>query len=194
MRDEWRAANLCTAGICRRNGHAIRYAAAVLFLLVALAGCGYRTEGGKSSQLPAELHTIAIPAFQNNTTTYHIEQVLTAAVVREFAERTQYRVVTHEDSGADASLHGAVLSVGLTPLINDPQYNRLASAGASIAVKISLVDRHGKVLFDNPSYNFHQEYQLSRNPSTFFQEESPALDRLARDFARTLVSNILEAY
>jgi len=168
--------------------------AVVVLLLMSALGCGYHTVGGRSSRLPPDLHTIAIPAFQNTTTTYHIEQVLTEAVVREFAERTQYRVVTRDDGGADAALHGAVLYVGLTPLTSDSQTGRLASAQASIVVKISLVDRHGKVLFDNPGYSFHQEYELSRNPSNFFQEESPALDRLARDFARTLVSNVLEAY
>jgi len=56
------------------------------------------------------------------------------------------------------------------------------------------VDRHGKVLFENPSYSFHDQYQISREITSFFEEESPAVDRLSQDFARTLVSNILEAF
>ena len=39
-----------------------------------------------------------------------------------------------------------------------------------------------------------QQYQVSRELTSFFEEDSPAVDRLSRDFARTLVSNILEAY
>jgi hypothetical protein len=167
---------------------------AMLLLVSSTLGCGYHAVGGKSARLPSDLHTIVIPAFRNTTTTYHIEQVVTEAVVREFAERTQYRVITRNDADADATLRGSVLAVGLTPLTSDSQTGRLASSQASIIVSISLVDRHGKVLFENPSYSFHQQYELSRNPATFFQEESPALDRLARDFARTLVSNVLEAY
>jgi hypothetical protein len=50
------------------------------------------------------------------------------------------------------------------------------------------------VLFENPSYLFHDQYEISRDLTSFFQEDSPAVDRLSRDFARTLVANILEAY
>ena len=58
----------------------------------------------------------------------------------------------------------------------------------------SLVDRRGKVLYENPSYLFREEYQVSHELSSFFEEESPALERLSREFARTLVSNILEGF
>jgi hypothetical protein len=59
---------------------------------------------------------------------------------------------------------------------------------------VSLVDRKGTILFDNPNYTFREQYQVSRELTSFFEEDSPAVDRLSRDFARTLVSNILEAY
>jgi hypothetical protein len=35
---------------------------------------------------------------------------------------------------------------------------------------------------------------VSSSPSTFFAEQSPALERLSRDFARALVSDVLENY
>ena len=41
---------------------------------------------------------------------------------------------------------------------------------------------------------FREQYQVSRELTSFFEEDSPAVDRLSRDFARTLVSNILEDY
>jgi hypothetical protein len=50
------------------------------------------------------------------------------------------------------------------------------------------------VLFENPAYLFHEQYEISSDLTSFFQEDSPAVDRLSRDFARTLVANILEAY
>ena len=64
----------------------------------------------------------------------------------------------------------------------------------TVTMRVSLVDRHGKVLFENQNYQFREQYQISREITSFFEEESPAVDRLSRDFARTLVSNILEAY
>jgi len=57
------------------------------------------------------------------------------------------------------------------------------------------VDQHTrKVLFTNPNYTFREQYQISQNPSALFEEQDPALDRLARDLARTLVTEILENF
>jgi hypothetical protein len=64
----------------------------------------------------------------------------------------------------------------------------------AVTAQVSLVDRNGKLLYQDPNYTFRSEYQISTQPSAFFDQESPALDRLSGDFARTLVSNILEAY
>ena len=60
--------------------------------------------------------------------------------------------------------------------------------------KVTLTDRQGKVLYENPSYLFREEYQVSRELSSFFEEDSPALERLSREFARTLISNVLEGF
>jgi hypothetical protein len=35
---------------------------------------------------------------------------------------------------------------------------------------------------------------VAREIASFFDEQTPALQRMSRDFARTLVSDILEAY
>ena len=162
-------------------------------LAVVLSGCGYKT-GGHATTLPESVHTIAIPAFVNQSKTYRVEQVLTGAVVREFVSRTHYRILNQESGDADATLHGTVVSTQLTPLAYDSATGRAASAIIVVNMKVSLVDSHGKILFENPSYSFQEQYQISRDLNSFFEEESPAVDRLAQDFARTLVSNILEAF
>lgn len=173
----------------------MRKTAGALILLLALgsAGCGYHT-AGQASKLPPDLKTIAIPAFVNHTHTYKVEQVLTAAVVREFLTRTNYRIANQGGDDADATLRGDVLTTELAPLTYDSQTGRASSALITVTMKVQLVDRHGKVLYQNPDYVFREQYQVSREISSFFEEESPALDRLSRDFARTLVSNVLEAY
>ena len=63
-----------------------------------------------------------------------------------------------------------------------------------LAMKTSLVDKSGKVIWDNPNFIYREQYELSQDAASFFEEESPALQRIAHDFARTLVSNIVEAY
>ena len=160
---------------------------------VVAVSCGYHT-AGNGSQLPQNVHTIAIPGFVSHSQTFRVEQVLTDAVVREFNARTQYHVIHDTKSDADAVLRATVLSASATPLAYDSQTGRAASALITVNLQVTLTDRQGKVLFENPSYLFHDQYELTRDLPSFFQEDSPAVDRLSRDFARTLVANILEAY
>ncbi|HLQ51293.1 MAG TPA: LPS assembly lipoprotein LptE, partial [Terriglobales bacterium] len=94
----------------------------------------------------------------------------------------------------DATLRGSVVGTQIYGLTYDPKNGRLSSAAVLVSARVSLVDRNGKLLFDNQNYTFREEYEFSLDPATFFREESPAVDRLSRDFARTLVSNILENY
>ena len=168
-------------------------AAVALAAGVGATGCGYHT-AGSAVQLPQNIHTIAIPGFVSQSQTFRIEQRLTDAVVREFNSRTQYRVIHDTKGDADAVLKATVLSASASPLAYDSQTGRAASALITVSIQVRLTDRQGKVLFENPSYLFHDQYELSRDLTSFFQEDSPAVDRLSRDFARTLVANILEAY
>lgn len=165
----------------------------VSVLVLGVCGCGYKT-GGRAAALPASVQTVAIPAFINQSKTYRVEQVLTAAVVREFVSRTHYRILNQENADADATLRGTVVSTQLTPVAYDSVTGRAASAIIVVNMKVSLVDRFGKTLFENPNYSFHEQYQISRELTSFFEEESPAVDRLSQEFAHTLVSNILEAF
>ncbi|MGE0407418.1 MAG: LPS assembly lipoprotein LptE, partial [Candidatus Korobacteraceae bacterium] len=164
-----------------------------LMLISVLCGCGYRT-AGRADRLPPDVRTIAVPAFDNRTQTYRVEQVLTAAVVQEFNTRTRYRISSNAESNADAVLRGAVLLTEFSPVTYDSVTGRASSALVTVTVQVSLVDRNNQVLWENPSYTFREQYQVSRELSSFFEEDQPAVDRLARDFARTLVSNIVEAY
>lgn len=165
---------------------------AVVAAMVITSGCGYHT-AGHSNLLPADLRTIAIPAFVNQTQTYKIEQVLTSAVIQEFATRTKYRI-TSNAADSDAVLHGTVLSTNTSPLTYDSSTGRAASVLVIVSVSVSLTDRQGRMLYQNPSYVFREQYQVSQELSSFFEEDSPAFQRLSREFARSLVSNILEAF
>jgi len=156
-------------------------------------GCGYH-RAGNAVELPQNIHSIAIPGFVSHSQTFRIEQLLTDAVVREFNARTQYRVIHAANGDADAVLKATVLSASANPLVYDSTSGRAVSALVTVSVQVTLTDRQGKVLFDNPSYLFHDQYEISSDLPSFFQEDSPAVDRLSRDFARTLVANILEAY
>jgi outer membrane lipopolysaccharide assembly protein LptE/RlpB len=168
-------------------------AAVVLAMSLASMGCGYHT-AGHAVTLPQNVRTIAIPGFVSHSPTFRVEQVMTDAVVREFNLRTQLHVIHEAQADADAVLKGTVLSATASPLAYDSKTGRAASMLVTVSMQVTLTDRDGKVLFQNPSYLFHEQYELSRELPSFFEEDSSAMDRLSRDFARTLVANILEGY
>ena len=147
-----------------------RAVALVLAVSLVGVGCGYHT-AGRAVTLPQNVRTIAIPGFVSQSPTFRVEQVMT-----------------------DAVLKGTVLSATASPLAYDSKTGRAASMLVTVSMQVTLTDRDGKVLFQNPSYLFHEQYELSRELSSFFEEDSSAMDRLSRDFARTLVANILEGY
>jgi outer membrane lipopolysaccharide assembly protein LptE/RlpB len=162
-------------------------------LLAILTGCGYHT-AGHAVQLPENVKTIAVPAFVNETSTYRIEQMLTSSVVREFTTRTHYHLLNTPGEAADATLRGTVLSTSASPLTYNSTTGQAASVLVVVSVRVSLTDRQGKVLYQNPSYLFREQYEVSQDLASFFEEDSPAFRRLSQDFARTLVSNILEGF
>jgi outer membrane lipopolysaccharide assembly protein LptE/RlpB len=175
------------------HGSSLKICFLLILLALSLTACGYHT-AGHNVALPENVKTLAIPAFINQSQTYRVEQMLTAAVVREFTTRTHYQILHCESDAADATLHGTVLTTTASPLTYDSKTGRAESVLVVVSMKVSLVDRDGKILFQNPSYIFREQYQVSQELSSFFEEDSPAMGRLSRDFAQTLVSNVLEGF
>lgn len=161
--------------------------------VMSCIGCGYHTSG-KAVRLPQNVRTLYVPTFTNNTHVFRVEQVLTAAVVQELRSRTNFQVELSDNPPADATLKGTVTAAGTSPLTYDSNTGKVSSSLLQIVMKVSLVDRSGKVLWENPGYLYRSQYELSQAPASFFEEESPALQRVAHDFAKDLVSNIVEAY
>jgi outer membrane lipopolysaccharide assembly protein LptE/RlpB len=169
---------------------------AIFGLLILTASCGYH-QSGTTSSLPPDVKVLAIPSFQNQTHTYHLETGLTNAVIREFNTRTKYRIVQSSGTPSgqpDATLQGTVVSAQVAPVAYDSVTGRAATGLVTIVIKVTLTARDGRVLYSNPNYTFRDQYQISNELSSFFEEEGPALERLQRDFSRTLVSDIVEAF
>jgi outer membrane lipopolysaccharide assembly protein LptE/RlpB len=166
---------------------------ALVVPMLMAAGCGYHVVG-TTNILPATVKTIAVPAFKNHTTKYRVEQRLTEAVAHEFLSRTSYKIVSEPDS-ADAVLHGDVTSLEVVPAVYDATTERATAMLITVRMKVSLVDKQtNKELYKNDNFEFHQQYAISESISNFFDESSPALDRMSRDFASSLVSGILTRF
>jgi outer membrane lipopolysaccharide assembly protein LptE/RlpB len=169
--------------------------AALLISLIAVgeAGCGYHVAGHNNS-LPKSIHVIAVTALENKTTGYRIEQKLTSATVHEFLARTQYKIVSNATDG-DAVLRGKVVSVEAVPLLFDTQTGRATTMLVTVKCEVSLTESAtDKVLYHSENFVFRNEYEISTDVPSFFEEQDPALDRLAEDFARKLVAAVIENY
>jgi len=165
-----------------------------LFLASALAsGCGYHV-AGRSNALPKSIHVIAVPALENKTSSYRIEQRLTTATVHEFLAKTSYRVVPDPVSG-DAVLRGKVLSLEAVPLLFDTATGRATTMLVTVKCEITFEEREtGKILYHTDNFVFRNQYEISTDVKSFFEEQDPALERLAQDFATRLVAAVTENY
>jgi hypothetical protein len=143
--------------------------------------------------LPKTIKTIAVPAFANVTLRYKLTDRISANVAREFIERTRYAVVA-DPKNADAVLTGAVVNFTSYPTTFDPVTSRASGVQAIVNVQVMLMDKTGKVLFNRPGMEIRERYQISVDPTTYFDESGPAMDRLARDVARSVVSAVLENF
>jgi outer membrane lipopolysaccharide assembly protein LptE/RlpB len=164
----------------------------LLSFVLLFAGCGYHI-AGRGDALPKSVHTIAVPAFENLTTSYRIEQRLTSATVHEFIAATPYRVSSADS--ADAVLRGKVLTLETLPLLFDTQTGRATTMLVTVRCEVTLTQTDTqKVLFHTDKFIFRNEYEISTDIKSFFAEQDPALDRLARDFAQRLVASVTENF
>ena len=65
----------------------------------------------------------------------------------------------------------------------------------TVICEVSLTDAATqKMLYHNAKFLFRNEYEISTDVKSFFEEQDPALDRLGRDFASRLVAAVIENY
>jgi lipopolysaccharide assembly LptE-like protein len=172
----------------------------MLFVLCAgsMSGCGYSL-AGRGSFLPIYIKTIGIPTFTNRTSVFNLETLLTQKVRAEFIGRGKYQVLP-QTTGVDALLNGEVTAVTVAPTSFNPQTQLASRYAITMTARIELRDvRENKVLWENPSVMFRQEYEATSgrtatDPAAFFQQDATGLERMSSEFARTIVSAILEAF
>jgi hypothetical protein len=90
-----------------------------------------------------------------------------------------------------------VMSVEAVPLLFDTATGRATTMLVTVKCEISLTETTTqKVLYRTDNFLFRNEYEISTNVNvkSFFEEQDPALDRLAQDFATKLVAAVIENY
>lgn len=179
-------------------GFARRVAVCSVILAAAmLAGCGY-TLAGRGSYLPSYIHRIGLPQFANETSIIDVDRRITDHVRAELAGRGKYTIVP-DTTGVDALLSGDILSVTLTPAAFNAE-NQATRYALTLTAKVEFKDmKANKVIWSNPSMQYREEFDVTTANSgadvqAFLGQDVNAIERVATEFARAVVSAILEAF
>ena len=155
-----------------------------------LAACGYYLSG--SGTLPKNVQVVAILPFENRTQRPEIEQRVTEELARALSARGRYRVVGNPGD-ADAVLEGAVTRYETTP-VQFTDAGRASRVEASVTVQATLRDLSAdQILWSQSGLIFKGQYDVPE-AGQFFDQESVALDDIARGAAEAVITSIFEGF
>src|SRR5947208_3208496 len=169
------------------------------FLLMTLLFVSGFTECYKpvtKSQLPAHIKTVAVPAFQlgPQALRFKIDHRFTEAVMNELIRRGHGLRVQSVREGADAVIDGEVKNFAFSGVLLDDK-GRARIFEVTIVAAVTVRDQHeNRVLYDNQNFVFRGEFEFANDPRTFFNEEDPAVLRMARSFAESIVSTLINGF
>lgn len=146
-----------------------------------------------NSGLPKNIKTIAVPAFQFEAQglRYRVESRFTEAVSKEIIRRGNGLKVQGTRNGADAVVEGDIRDFSFSGVLLDRE-GRARIYEVTIVAAVTIRDlRENKVIYDNQNLVFRDSFEFSSDPRSFFNEEDPAVERMARAFAESVVSTIV---
>lgn len=162
----------------------------VVFLFVLTTGFTECYKPVTRSGLPSHIKTVAVPAFQFEAKglRYKVESRFTDAVTREIIRRGNGLKVQGSRTGADAVLEGTIRDFNFTGVLLDSE-GRARVYEVTIVTAVTIRDlRENKILYDNQNFIFRDSFEFTSDPRSFFNEEDPAVERMARAFAEAAVS------
>src|SRR5687768_7237623 len=162
----------------------------LLFTFVFVSGFTDCYKPVTRSGLPNNIRTVAVPAFQFETEglRYRVESRFTEAVTREILRRGNGLKVQSSRNGADAVLEGTIRDFSFSGVLLDSE-GRARVYEVSIVTAVTIRDlKNDKILYDNQNFLFRDSFEFTSDPRSFFNEEDPAVERMARSFAEAAVS------
>jgi hypothetical protein len=173
----------------------------ILALLAATlaTGCGYSLQG-RGITLDPSVKRIGVPLFRDESGQPGLDTVVTAAVIEELLKRGRFTVV-QDTAGVDAVVDGQITAyltapIGYTDTTGGGPSTALASRYTARIVAKVVFRKVGvtEPLWENDSLEQRDEFDLGTTPQTYLDREQDSMQRLADEFARSLVSAMLEAF
>ncbi len=170
-------------------------AAAVGAAAVIVSACGYAL-AGRGNALPVHIKRIGVPMLVNQSKTPDLDRILTEAIRQELAAKGRYTIV-HDATGVDAVLTGVIRPVLMAAPMGLTQANQASRYLVTVMASLEFRELPADTVFwANPSFRLSEELPVPSGSDTadqtaLFQADRQALERLARNFARSLVMSIL---
>src|SRR5207237_10551564 len=100
---------------------------------LGLSGClGYRIGPAKPYYL-RDIHTIAIPTFENKTLLPRVEVLVTGTVIKQFQQDGTFRIGSGDS--ADATLKGEIIRISRSPA-RSVRGNVLATSEFNLSMRV----------------------------------------------------------
>lgn len=146
--------------------------------------------------LPKGIRRVAVPAFQFEPAgaRFRVESRFTDAVSRELLRRGGGLKIQGTLDGADAVIEGTIRDFSFSGVLLDTD-GRARVYEVTITVAVTVRDlKEGRILYDNQNLVFRDSFEFSDDPRSFFNEEDPAVERMARAFAESVVSALVNGF
>ena len=156
-----------------------------------LGGCGYHMRG-KETNLPGEIHSVAIPIFGNRTDLTGIETDVTRALVEKFIATRRLSVTTRDS--ADALLTGTVRYFVATPVAVTSSTQVSTEYRATLTVEFTFQGvKDGKVLY-RETMNEWRNYPVVADLNTTEQNKRDAIRAISVLLAERIHELILGGF
>ena len=151
---------------------------------LALAGCAnYRW----TSPVPADMRTVSVPTFRNESDLLEIGAVATRQVLREFQREGTFKIASADDAAIEVQGVIKAATVGRIYFKREMAM-RAYEQRLVVSADVSFVDRrNGKVMVNNRKYTAETTYFSDTDMATARRDAS---GRAAEDLARQIVDDV----
>ena len=151
---------------------------------LALAGCAnYRW----TSPVPADMRTVNVPTFRNETDLLELGAVATRQVLREFQREGTFKIASADDAAIE--VQGVIKSASVGRIYFKREMSmRAYEQRLVVSADVSFIDRrNGKVMVNNRKYTAETTYFSDTDMATARRDAS---GRAAEDLARQIVDDM----
>ena len=163
----------------------------LFFITLFSAGCGYRFQGGESN-LSADIRSVAIPIFANDTIQTGIESEVTRALIEKFTFAG--RLGLAGKNSADTLLTGTVKSFVVSAVAVTTGTQIATGYRATLTVEISFQRQRDSKVFLKEEVSEWRNYLVASDLAVTETNKREAIRQISALLAERIHEMILESF